>query len=79
MIIEVTQEDIDAGIKKNCTKCPIALAVQRAFKNSSLEIGGLSVYQDCHKVCEMPYEARVFVQCFDDGKPVNPFTFELHI
>lgn len=31
VIVEVTQEDIDAGIAGKCFTCPIALALRRVF------------------------------------------------
>lgn len=73
--VEVTAEDIKRGIKVDCLNCPIALALDRcgqpdaSVSDSDVEIDG--------RFIRMPLDARRFVQDFDDGKPVEPFAFEL--
>ena len=80
MKIEVTQHDIDKGLNNNCFLCPIAHAVKR-------KMGTDSVLVYCDRISVMstvtsynyklPKKARTFIKRFDDGKPVEPFTFEI--
>jgi len=69
--ISVTQEDIDKGTSRSAY-CPVALAVKR--------LG----YKDVHVLGEIraddfrfsvPLLAAKFIDRFDEGKPVYPFTF----
>ena len=87
LVLEVTQEDIDKGIAEDCEKCPIALALIRALKAKNVKFGPVSVDGEHIEVYESPlgnYESyRVnekigkFVEDFDTGKPVLPFSVEL--
>jgi len=75
MIIEVTQKDIDNGIRCDIGNCPIALAMTRRF-NKRVTIG--QSYTLCNdKVVSLPFDARTFILEFDDGKIVQPFTFNI--
>lgn len=76
MKINVTQDDIDCGIIGNCELCPIALAILPIVSplpvevdNCCIEIGGVQ-YNSPNSVCQ-------FIDDFDNGKPVKPFSFEL--
>lgn len=76
MRIEVTQEDIVNGLPGDCFRCAIALAL---FRYTSLHFAvneiGLQVEGD--DIVEFPSSAQQFVIDFDDGVPVQPFTFNL--
>ncbi|QGJ92041.1 hypothetical protein SEA_KEELAN_77 [Gordonia phage Keelan] len=79
MKVEVTQEDIELGVRGRSHLCPISRAIQRkrGVKSASttpwitnvVRPGrGLSTYQ-------LPKVASEFVLAFDTNKPVEPFTF----
>ena len=38
MKINVSQKDIDKGVRGDSTKCPIALSIKRAFKNDNVKV-----------------------------------------
>ena len=76
MIINVTQENIDKGTSTCVWACPIALALRKIAKDEE----GVSVY-DTHCYIDdvnynLPPEATSFIQNFDEGINVNPFSFE---
>lgn len=86
MRIEVTQEDIDRGEQKQCTRCPIARAVKRVMPFHDVVVGGGAI--SYRKVLskwnrgewgmrECNIRVLQFISDFDAGKPVQPFSFEL--
>ena len=76
-VIEVTQEDIDRGVRKESCQCPIALALQRCtgylWAAGPLEACRIGV---ADSDVEFPRDAKRFIRNFDDGLPVQPFSFE---
>ena len=81
--ITVTQDDIDNGVKENPFKCPVSLAVQRAFKDSgadevSTSAMGISVRTEDKEIsfANVPAIARLFYKAFDTGQYVSPFMFD---
>ncbi len=74
--LSVTQQDIDEGEKASCTKCPVALALQRALGRQDdaamVGMGMVNLFIDgnSHKV---PDAVRDFVRSFDSGDKVEPF------
>lgn len=92
MKIEVTQEDIDAGMV-SAHSCPIALAANRIVGDNMCLVGPNVISIKSHKVpftlndhesfyweynsTKLPPEARKFVSDFDDHQPVEPFSFEI--
>jgi hypothetical protein len=81
MRIEVTQEDIGNGKRKSCWGCPIALAVGRTANLSFGErfVGSTFIewFDGRWHRSEVPPLAAQFIEAFDAGKPVKPFSFEL--
>src|SRR5690348_452339 len=79
--IEVTQEDIDKGLKGNCSACPIALAVNRTIPGANSTVSDMFNHVYCpgvsRKNADTPDDAAWFISDFDDGKPVEPFSFTL--
>tara|TARA_R100000908_G_C3696055_1_gene108424 strand:- start:435 stop:704 length:270 start_codon:yes stop_codon:yes gene_type:complete len=89
MKIKVTKEDIKKGRKENIKYCPIALALKRNFKTDMVEVSQdhetdqiiLQIdddqydYDQCDNYNDMLY----FVQKFDSGLMVEPFTFKINI
>lgn len=76
--VSVTQENIDKGVARACTFCPIALALRDLGDRYSYIVNGRSLYNIHHeRVAYLPLEASWFVQDFDAGRHVDPFTFEV--
>jgi hypothetical protein len=88
MKIEVTQKDIKNGTdrKESFYFCPIALAVKRKM-NTICDANtdcSVIVYGDCieilvdysYRIYKLTAKAKEFIQRFDEGKKVKPFTFE---
>lgn len=76
--VRVTQKNIDEGCMENFHFCPIARAVRAAgFERITVDGCELSIGQYGHgqKVYRLSKKARNFVNNFDQGVPVRPFTF----
>jgi hypothetical protein len=84
-LISVTAEHIARGEPDSCRFCPVALAINGAFPDAGL----IAVDGDHVALCDgpslsnnwieldMPDPARRFIEAFDQGGHVEPFTFEL--
>jgi hypothetical protein len=82
LTIEVTQEDIDNGVSKSATSCPLALAFTRKTKRvvrigSTIQIWG-KAYRGAWDYL-LPRETIEFIEDFDSGKPVKPSKFRLKV
>lgn len=75
MTIHVTEDDIKKGQRDNPSCCPVAKALRR-YK-PGMTVGRIGLYQSDGTMHPMPDAVETFVDCFDNGKPVQPFTFEL--
>lgn len=71
MKIEVTQEHIDKGTPCTASDCPVALAIGHNCRVyiHSVTINGLKY--------SIPENVTDFIDRFDAGHSVQPFTFEL--
>lgn len=76
--ISVTADDINAGIKNHCSKCPVALAVCRHLPMTE-EVTSVSVWLGDDKAIDLPATARNFIRAFDAGERVEPIIFELEV
>jgi hypothetical protein len=80
--ISVTQEHIDNGVRGNCEKDPIALAMIDA-KWMRPWVGPLTIRTDgfnggcMRQSFETPEIVWKFLSDFDNGRPVEPFEFEV--
>ena len=74
--VDVTQEDIDKGLRGNAFSCPIARAIDRLAVCDCVEVGDDEIYLDAQGV-PMSHEALCFVSDFDSGNMVEPFHFDL--
>lgn len=84
--VEVTQRNIEEGIRLSCAGCPVALAMNRA---TGLEwsISGwqMMAFRKLEKDALQTYAlvtppiARAFISAFDIGRPVEPFSFDLDL
>lgn len=82
--IQVTQEDINNGIKFKCESCPVALAIKRLLKpNVKVLVGDIISFMtnDSSEWKDVVTPERVwdFLVQFDNKRPVQPFSFELDI
>jgi hypothetical protein len=84
LVIEVTADDIDHGMRRECMWCPVALAARRALGWPPDPSGGLEVIttEFGHAVSiaggpkwVLPREASDFIQAFDDVSLTGPITF----
>ena len=81
MKIEITQHDIDNGVKGEYQLCPIARAVKRKINGEVIVLeDDISIFTTDiirrYSYYKLPQKAKDFMQRFDDGKKVKPFTFE---
>lgn len=82
VIVEVTAEDIAKGARAICTKCPIALAVQRCTGMLASARGSMAwlcttKFSDGVALYDVPLEVADFMWAFDNANPVSPFTFTM--
>lgn len=83
--IEVTRDHIKKGIRANGSSCPIAIALIPLLKASHYPVVytgyvSFTVPNRWHSInLNMPGEATIFLNDFDKGLNVDPFTFELDI
>ena len=80
--ISVTAKDITEGDAEECTSCPIALAAARKFPDRRVRVYPLSIVLAAigtYSRYMLPAEAIRFVDDFDNGHSVQPFTFQLEV
>lgn len=84
--VEVTQEDIDKGIREDSCECPIARALKRfGYRSVDVEDDCAGFYvknADKSGMCTsylfyLPKKAIKFVSKFDNGEQVAPINFVL--
>lgn len=78
MLIEVTEDDIKRGNQYSCYTCPIALAVCRLFPDANVQVSSYRITVETGDGFEyfyLPREAKNFIQNFDGGRSVQPFSF----
>jgi hypothetical protein len=80
--VDVTQADIEAGETGDCSNCPVALAVRRAAVAAGLP--DADWVEVCfprikigHVAFSFPRGIGQFVDDFDAGESVRPFSFDL--
>jgi hypothetical protein len=82
--VSVTAGHIAKGVRDSCWLCPVALAVKEAFPDAELvavdsahiTMGGGPLRGGRTEI-DLPDAATRFIEAFDLGDPVGPFTFEL--
>lgn len=82
--VDVTQQDIDAGERYQCDRCPVALALTRTLPGAFVEVGNnyirLRRFSESHSnYLTTPDAVEGFIVAFDSGQPVDPFAFALDI
>lgn len=82
--INVTEEDIKAGVQGHCELCAVAMAIRRATGRDEIYTYGMFVRTEKsadsrHIIGELPAVAIHFISEFDSGKNVKPIQFEIEI
>ena len=74
MILTVTKEDIENGVRFESTECPVSLALSRKLgKMIIVEPGTWYGFGEAPN--SLPRSVKRFVKSFDNGKPVKPDWF----
>ena len=78
MKIQITQQDIDNGMKDHISGCAIALGLKQEFAYEIIVSvsGWICIGKDHYRGTP---EVRRWISDFDRGKPVKPITIELVI
>ena len=82
LTVNVTQDHIDKGVRKEAYHCPVSLALGEADPGSDWCVSTLLVMRENgHDVVSIfpPVTVSKFVSRFDNGDPVQPFTFEIDL
>lgn len=81
--VNVGPMDIKRGLRKDCGACPIARATKRAL-GLRMSTEGVVVSSDIiipqkdsyfGRIYTLPKKAEHFIDRFDDGRDVKPFSF----
>ena len=83
--VNVTVEHISYGVREDCERCPVALAIAGAFPDLTYvrvgpdNIGVQRSDSEFQTLLAVPPDVLNFIWDFDDSGPefVEPFTFEL--
>ena len=75
--VSVTKRDIAVGKRGSSYECPIALACRRLGKRWIITIDAARNAKSFKWIANMPDKAQRFIERFDKGRPVRPFTFTL--
>jgi hypothetical protein len=78
-VVTVTADDIARGCQTSANNCPIARAVRRALRCSGKWISvnwKLSVGKKA-RIYLLPKSTQTFIDAFDGGKAVKPFSFKI--
>lgn len=78
--LQITQKHIDKGRKCALQFCPIALAIKETFKIRRVWVSGTEIELNIKEhflFADMPQKAQDFVNKFDIGNKVKPFSFVL--
>ena len=85
MKVSVTQSHIDNARPRACFICPVAVAIRDAgaadvevHRNFAFVAMPNRPHNRDHRI-RLPKEVRAFIQAFDAGAYVEPFTFDLPI
>lgn len=78
--ISVTQKHIENGLRRCALRCALALAFESAGFIVMVEPASVSIYNDAGDFLgdlALPFDAQCFLIAFDNGQPVEPFSFEM--
>lgn len=78
MLIHITSEHIRLGNKHSCTSCPIALALLEKYYDAYVSAKCMRIKKqpkDYFQTLQFPKTVKSFIQKFDSGEEVSPFSF----
>lgn len=78
LTVHVTLEDIARGKRGHGRKCPIALALKRASSDQT-SLATWDYLATSHFRIKSPREVQGFMNRFDQGACVEPFSFVLRL
>ena len=80
LTVQVTQDDIEAGIAGKSSKCPIALAFNRVFAIDDALVDNYSFESETMlgMYFNLPVACNRFISAFDMEESVKPFSFTLN-
>lgn len=76
MLIQVTQEHIDNGVRFSALTCPIALACRQALDSDYCSAGLFEIRTD-RTSFKTPKEVAAKMRDYDSGLGMKEFSFEL--
>ena len=76
MKIRVTGVHIKAWKRANTLACPVALALKERGV-SGAKVGYYTIRLS-NRIIALPDKAQAFIENFDEGKKVKPFSFEIN-
>jgi hypothetical protein len=84
--VMVRAGDIAAGIKGDCSRCPVALALRRSFPSAGdvMVCFTINLYRTVKDGLpsarvKTPDDVVCFIRDFDYGRRVKPFSFKLDL
>lgn len=79
--VSVTEQDIILGVRRNCSSCPVALAIKRKLGHGCVDVLPFVVWIGwCPSYAtRLPIEATKALDDFDNGETIKPFSFELEV
>lgn len=78
MNIHVTAQHIMNGQRADCRRCPVALALKDATgQRYAVSTRTYRSINDLAKNEDLPAKARDWIEAFDSGHKVKPFTFNI--
>lgn len=80
LLIEVTQEDIDAAIRNNSSHCAVASAIQRQVASQRVAVDIQTIRMTMkgtsqRRIYLTPAKVQQYIIDFDAGDPLKPFSF----
>ena len=80
LTVNVTQDHIDKGARKEAYDCPVSLALGEADPGSDWCVSTRHIMRETGThvgFIDPPATVSKFVRRFDNGDPVQPFSFEI--
>lgn len=78
-LITVTDDHIKQGVKRECTLCPVALAIRSQLPDSNIDVYRSTFLIAAGHIIKAPESVRKFIDKFDKGMDVKPFSFYLEV
>lgn len=77
--VDVTQQDIYVGMRRNCTRCPVALALARTLGNTFIAVVRPTYLHVTSKtavhVVPLPVDEIQRIRLYDEGLAMEAHSF----